>query len=86
MANKRRGCGCGFLVVALLILGAVAFYYWRERAPKPPPPAGGELRVQVLDVGQGDAILVRTPSGKIVLVDAGVTGSGRVSAKRDAAS
>ena len=33
--------------------------------------APGELRVDVLDVGQGDAILLRPPGGAPVLVDAG---------------
>ena len=39
-------------------------------------PVGGpgELRVSVLDVGQGDAILVTTPNGKRVLVDGGPSG------------
>lgn len=32
---------------------------------------GGTLTVDVLDIGQGDAILVRTPAGKSVLIDAG---------------
>jgi competence protein ComEC len=31
----------------------------------------GRLRVAVLDVGQGDATLIRTPSGRVVLVDGG---------------
>src|SRR5688500_14207696 len=31
----------------------------------------GTLRVDMLDVGQGDAILVRTPADKVVLIDAG---------------
>ena len=39
-------------------------------------PAGGpgELQVTVLDVGQGDAILVTTPNGERVLVDGGPSG------------
>lgn len=32
---------------------------------------GGELRVWVLDVGQGDAIFIETPHGRQVLVDGG---------------
>ncbi len=31
----------------------------------------GDLRVDVLDVGQGDSILIRTPANKIILIDAG---------------
>jgi competence protein ComEC len=39
-------------------------------------PATGWLRVSVLDVGQGDAILVQTPNGRALLVDAGGTPGG----------
>jgi beta-lactamase superfamily II metal-dependent hydrolase len=31
----------------------------------------GTVRVDVLDIGQGDSILVRTPAGKSILIDAG---------------
>jgi competence protein ComEC len=34
-------------------------------------PAGRDLRVTFLDVGQGDAAVIETPSGQAVLVDAG---------------
>lgn len=34
-------------------------------------PAPGDLQVAVLDVGQGDAVLVRFPNGRRMLVDAG---------------
>ncbi len=43
-------------------------------APEPTPPASaasGILKVDVLDVGQGDAILLRAPGDKSVLIDAG---------------
>ncbi|MDI3281545.1 MAG: ComEC/Rec2 family competence protein, partial [Bacillota bacterium] len=41
-------------------------------APSPAPAPGRDLlRVFFLDVGQGDAILVRTPGGRVLLVDGG---------------
>lgn len=42
---------------------------------------GRELEVRVLDVGQGDATIVRCPSGKTILVDAGVWSPGYDSGK-----
>jgi competence protein ComEC len=36
--------------------------------------AGGRLSVSVLDVGQGDAVLIETPDGRHVLVDGGPDG------------
>jgi competence protein ComEC len=44
-----------------LVLGALAF------SGRP----DGFLRVAVLDVGQGDATLIRTPNGRVILVDGG---------------
>ena len=37
-------------------------------------PADGRLRVTILDVGQGEAIVVETPDGRTLLVDAGPGG------------
>ncbi|TVP55841.1 MAG: MBL fold metallo-hydrolase [Gemmatimonadales bacterium] len=61
----------GRLVLLLALgLGACA-------APPPPTPAerpsepAGELEIFVLDVGQGDAILIRTPEGRTILYDGG---------------
>src|SRR2546428_8712956 len=50
--------------------------WWRSRPPKP----AGELQVHVLDVGpiEGDSILIISPAGKSVLIDAGDTNKGKV--------
>jgi competence protein ComEC len=42
--------------------------------------ADGRLRVTVLDVGQGDAIVVEAPDGRVVVVDAGAGGPWRLDA------
>jgi competence protein ComEC len=82
VAQSRRGCGC-VLAALLVVLGALgvvgykfALPWWKQ---KPPPPSGKELQVHVLDVGpgDGDAILIISPEGKTVLLDAGDTGKGR---------
>jgi competence protein ComEC len=50
--------------------------WWRTQ---PPPASGGELTVRVLDVGpiNGDALLISSPAGKTVLIDAGDTTKGK---------
>ncbi len=42
--------------------------------------SSGQVTVQVLDVGQGDSILIRSPEGKTALIDAGPTRNGAYSA------
>jgi competence protein ComEC len=74
-ASHDRACRrLGALAVALLITSALATF-----APVMRPP-DGRLRLSVLDVGQGDAIVVEGPDGRVVLVDAGAGGPYRLDA------
>jgi beta-lactamase superfamily II metal-dependent hydrolase len=69
--------------VLVLLLGAGGFGFWKYGLPwlrsRPPKPSG-ELQVHVLDVGpiEGDSILIVSPAGKSVLIDAGDAGKGKV--------
>lgn len=47
---------------------AVALLAW---LPDGPPVRGARMELHLLDVGQGDAIAVRTPRGRWIVVDAG---------------
>ena len=58
------------VVIALVVGGADALYWWRERQ------LIDRLRVTFLNVGQGDAAVIELPGGKVLLIDAGGTASG----------
>jgi competence protein ComEC len=58
-------------LVAVIVVGVI--YWLRTRPPEVPTPfvTQGRLQVYALDVGQGDSLLIISPEGKSVLIDAG---------------
>ena len=72
--RPRPARRAGLLALALLGV-AIAIGAWPLVRP-----ADGRLRVVVLDVGQGDAIVVETPDGRALLVDSGGGGPARLDA------
>jgi competence protein ComEC len=72
-APRRARQGVLLLLAILGALGAVALLLVPRGSPGPPDPVSG-LRVEVLDVGQGDAILLRPAHAPAVLVDGGPPG------------
>ncbi len=77
-SRRRRTSNLGLtlLVIAAVCIGWVLFAFPKEPAGQPPiaqitPTAQSGLSVVVLDVGQGDSLLIRSPAGKTMLIDAG---------------
>jgi competence protein ComEC len=69
----RRAARVAFWVAVALAAGLVgALLFTADGSAAPDPPAG--LRVSVLDVGQGDAILLQPQRAPAVLVDGGPPG------------
>lgn len=64
MAKLVRRLTLSSLLGILLLLAMVCFSVWRTIPD-------GNLHITFLDVGQGDAIFIRTPSGRQVLIDGG---------------
>lgn len=59
----------GSLTITLIIVFLATFNTWHRFQVI--PQANEPLRVSFLDVGQGDAIYIRTPNGNDVLIDGG---------------
>lgn len=55
-----------FSVASVLVLGSVIYFH-----PFSEPIANSKLRIDFLDVGQGDSALITFPDGQTMLVDAG---------------
>ncbi len=74
----------GTFIAGVVLLVAVALVYLGAAAGESSLPPAAGLRIDVLDVGQGDAILLRSAAGPPVLVDGGPPGDDLVAALNDA--
>jgi competence protein ComEC len=72
--RRRWLVGVAFGVGLAAAIVAVAFVAFRPRGQGAPPGPVPGLRIEVLDVGQGDAILLQPRSAPAVLVDGGPPG------------
>ena len=74
---RRRTGVTPAVVIVFLVVAALAYLTLGPPANPPSdlPPTGEVLTVAVLDVGQGDSILVRSPTGQTMVIDAGTGAS-----------
>jgi competence protein ComEC len=73
LAGRRIRLPLPVPALGALLLAAAALAFAVTR-PDPPPPWPARPALTALDIGQGDAILLRSPDGAAALVDAGPPG------------
>ena len=76
-ARRRRRIAAAAAAIAGALIGLAL------RGPGPDPVAPDALRVAVLDVGQGDSILLQPGDGDPILVDTGPPGGAAANALRE---
>jgi len=64
------------IIVLAVLVAVIGLTQFGPSVRKQAPLEGNVLRVHFIDVGQGDSVLVQTPDGRNVLVDAGDESSG----------
>ncbi len=65
-ASRKRLFCCVGLVISLAVTGVLIIFH-----PFSAPSADGRLKIDFLDVGQGDSALITFPNGETMLVDGG---------------
>jgi competence protein ComEC len=71
LTGSRENLIQGIAIPVIVVLGVVTVLVWRMALNAP----DGLLHLTILDVGSGDAILLRTPEGHSVLINGGPSSS-----------
>ncbi len=67
VAARGENRAQAFAIPVITVLGVAALFVWRTAFAAP----DGLLRLTLLDVGSGDAILLQTPAGRYALINRG---------------